>query len=121
MEKIRAAVIGCGNISVMHSDSIAALDEAELVAVCDVKKERAEAAAKIYIETVKKQPQRIVSYTGGKSYWGTQHAVQIDQFYRAAAGLEPLQISGREALKIQKIISDIYNNNDTRDWYVGCL
>lgn len=75
MEKIRAAVIGCGNISVMHSDSIAALDEAELVAVCDVKKERAEAAAKIYIETV----------------------------------------------KIQKIISDIYNNNDTRDWYVGCL
>ena len=73
------------------------------------------------VETVKNQPQRIVSYTGGKPYWGTQHAVQIDQFYRAAAGLEPLQISGREALKIQKIICDIYNNNDTRDWYDRCL
>jgi len=25
----------------------------------------------------------------------------------------------REALKIQKIICDIYNNNETRDWYAG--
>lgn len=72
-------------------------------------------------ETVYNQPQEIVSYTGGKSYWGTQHAVQINQFYRAVSGLEPLQISGREALKIQKIISGIYNNNDTRDWYAGCV
>ena len=72
-------------------------------------------------ETVYNQPQKIVSYTGGKSYWGTQHAVQINQFYRAVSGLEPLQISGREALKIQKIISGIYNNNDTRDYYAGCV
>ena len=72
-------------------------------------------------ETVYNQPQEIVSYTGGKSYWGTQHAVQINQFYRAVSGLEPLQISGKEALKIQKIICDIYNNNDTRDWYAGCV
>mgnify|MGYP001025639237 CR=1 FL=1 len=71
------------------------------------------------VETVKNRPQKIVSYTGGKLYWGTQHAVQINQFYRAVMGAEPLEISGREALKIQKIICDIYNNNDTRDWYVG--
>lgn len=71
------------------------------------------------VETVKNQPQEIVSYTGGKPYWGYQHAVQIDQFYRAVVGLEPLQISGREALKIQKIICDIYENSDMRDWYVG--
>ena len=71
------------------------------------------------VETVKNQPQKIVSYTGGKPYWGYQHAVQIDQFYRSVVGLEPLQISGREALKIQKIICDIYENNDTRDWYAG--
>ena len=64
------------------------------------------------VEFVKNQPQKIVSYTEGKSYWGAQHAVQIDQFYRALAGLEPLEISGREALKIQKIICDIYANND---------
>ena len=38
------------------------------------------------VEAVKNQPQKIVSYTGGKPYWGSQHAVQIDQFYRALAG-----------------------------------
>lgn len=63
-------------------------------------------------ESVKNQPQKIVSYTGGKEYWGMQHAVQINQFYRAVAGMEPLEISGRETLKIQKIICDIYNNTD---------
>lgn len=64
------------------------------------------------VEIVKNQPQKIVSYTGGKAYWGTQHAVQINQFYRAVAGLEMLEISGREALKTQKIICNIYQNND---------
>lgn len=64
------------------------------------------------IEKVKNKPQKIVTYSGGKDYWGTQHAVQIRQFYRSVLGLEPLEISGREALKIQKIICDIYNNSD---------
>ncbi len=66
------------------------------------------------VETVKNHPQKIVSYTGGKDYWGTQHAVQIHQFYRSVLGLEELEISGREALKIQKIVCDIYNNTDTK-------
>lgn len=65
-------------------------------------------------EYVKNEPQQIVSYTGGKPYWGSQHAVQIHQFYKAVLGLEPLEISGREALKIQKIICDIYANNDCK-------
>ena len=65
------------------------------------------------IETVHNHPQQIVSYSGGKSYWGSQHAVQIDQFYKAVLGIEPLEISGREALKIQKIICGIYDNNDS--------
>ena len=43
MKKFRAAVIGCGNISVMHLDSITHLEGLELAAVCDVKEERAEA------------------------------------------------------------------------------
>ena len=59
---------------------------------------------------MKNQPQRIVSYTGGKPYWGSQHAVQIDQFYRAVRGEEALEISAEEALKIQKIICEIYQN-----------
>ncbi len=65
-------------------------------------------------EYVKNEPQQIVSYTGGKPYWGSQHAVQIYQFYKAVLGMEPLEISGREALKIQKIICDIYANNDCK-------
>ena len=70
-------------------------------------------------ESVNNQPQKLVSYTGGKDYWGTQHAVQIRQFYRAVMGLEELEISGREALKIQKIICDIYKNSKT-DIYNNC-
>ena len=48
MKKLRVAVVGCGNISVMHLDSAKALDEAELVAVCDIKEERAKTAAEKY-------------------------------------------------------------------------
>ena len=46
MDKLRVAVIGCGCISGRHIESAAALDEAELVAVCDNKEERAQKAAK---------------------------------------------------------------------------
>ena len=66
------------------------------------------------VETIKNQPQTLVEYSGGKSYWGTQHAVQIHQFYQSVMGNEPLEISGKEALKIQKIVCDIYNNNDCK-------
>lgn len=62
------------------------------------------------MESVKNQPQKIVEYSNGKEYWGLQHAVQIHQFYQSVLGNEQLQISGREALKIQKIICDIYQN-----------
>lgn len=48
MEKIRVGVIGCGRISVMHLASIKALENLELVAVCDIKKERADEAAEKY-------------------------------------------------------------------------
>ena len=48
MTKLRAAVIGCGNISSMHLDAIKALDNVELVGVCDILRERAEDKAKIY-------------------------------------------------------------------------
>ncbi len=65
-------------------------------------------------EYVENQPQKMVSYTGGKDYWGTQHAVQILQFYKSLLGEEELEMSGREALKTHKIICDIYNNDDQK-------
>ena len=46
VKKLRVGVIGCGRVSVMHLGSIALLPEAELIACCDIKKDRAEAAAK---------------------------------------------------------------------------
>lgn len=64
------------------------------------------------VETAENKPDEMFKYTGGKEYWGFQHAVQIRQFYNALQGKEELQISGKEALKIQNIICQIYANND---------
>ncbi|MBR3804591.1 MAG: Gfo/Idh/MocA family oxidoreductase [Clostridia bacterium] len=55
------------------------------------------------------QNENTVEYEGGKDYWGFQHERQISQFYRALAGVEPLDISGREALNTHKLIMDIYD------------
>ncbi|GHV78456.1 oxidoreductase [Spirochaetia bacterium] len=55
-----------------------------------------------------------INYEGGKDYWGFQHIKQIRQFYDSVkAGLEP-EISGREALKIQKLICAIYESSRTK-------
>lgn len=49
-----------------------------------------------------------VTYDGGKDYWGFQHIREIEDFYNAVENdLEPT-ISGREALKIQNLICQIY-------------
>ena len=45
---LKVAIIGCGNIFTMHSTSCDHLDNAELVAVCDIKPDRADAAAAKY-------------------------------------------------------------------------
>ena len=47
-KKLRVGVIGCGRISVMHLVSIVSLEETELVACCDIDREKAESAAKEY-------------------------------------------------------------------------
>ena len=46
--KIKVGIVGCGRVSVMHLASIAALEETELVACCDIKQDRAEEMAKKY-------------------------------------------------------------------------
>lgn len=48
VKKLKVAIIGCGRISVMHIGSIIRLTQAELVACCDNKKERADVTAKQY-------------------------------------------------------------------------
>ena len=50
-----------------------------------------------------------IYYENGKDYWGFQHIRQIADFYDAVEkGREP-KISGKEALKIQRLICEIYN------------
>lgn len=49
-----------------------------------------------------------VTYEGGKDYWGFQHVRQLNQFYNALKGREPLEISGEEGLKTHKLIMEIY-------------
>lgn len=60
------------------------------------------------------QDENTVEYEGGKDYWGFQHARQIEQFYKACLGEEPLEISGEEALKTHKVIMEIYEKGGMR-------
>lgn len=48
MNKFRVGMIGCGNVSPMHAASVSERDDAELVAVCDIKKDRADQKAEQY-------------------------------------------------------------------------
>ncbi len=50
-----------------------------------------------------------IYYEGGKDYWGFQHIRQIADFYDAVENDRQPQISGEEALKIQKLICEIYD------------
>lgn len=45
MKKFKSAIIGCGNIFPMHAVSVKNCKDAELVAVCDIKEDRAKAKA----------------------------------------------------------------------------
>ncbi|SHF67879.1 Predicted dehydrogenase [Caldanaerobius fijiensis DSM 17918] len=45
MKKFRVGIVGCGNIFPMHAYSIKLLDNAEIVAVCDIKEDRAKQKA----------------------------------------------------------------------------
>ena len=45
---LRVGIVGCGNIFTMHSTSCDHLKNATLVGVCDIKKDRADKAAKKY-------------------------------------------------------------------------
>lgn len=49
-----------------------------------------------------------IDYEGGKDYWGFQHIRQIADFYDAVENNREPFISGKEALKIQKLICEIY-------------
>lgn len=49
-----------------------------------------------------------VNYEGGKDYWGFQHIREIADFYDAVENDRDPTISGKEALKIQKLICEIY-------------
>ena len=48
MKTLRVGIVGCGRILPMHIVSVKHLPQAELVAVCDIVKERAEQAAAKY-------------------------------------------------------------------------
>jgi predicted dehydrogenase len=57
-----------------------------------------------------KQGEDGIVYENGKDYWGFQHIKQIKDFYESIEQDKEPFISGREALKIQKIICEIYKN-----------
>ena len=54
-----------------------------------------------------------IYYEGGKDYWGFQHIRQIADFYHSVEERTEPFISGKEALKIQKVICAIYESAKT--------
>lgn len=48
MDKLKVCIVGCGNIFIRHAMSATAFDDISLVAVCDIKEDRAKAAAEKY-------------------------------------------------------------------------
>ncbi len=60
------------------------------------------------------QDDNTADYENSKDYWGFQHIRQIQQFYNAVLGKEPLQISGEEALKTHRLIMEIYDKGGMR-------
>ena len=60
------------------------------------------------------QDENIDKGMGGKDYWGFQHIRQIEQFYKAVRGEEPLEISGEEALKTHKLVMKLYEEGKMR-------
>ena len=62
--------------------------------------------------STKQQPDGIY-YEGGKEYWGFRHIRQIADFYDAVENDRQPDISGKEALKIQRIICAIYRSGKT--------
>lgn len=48
MKKLKVAIIGCGRIFPMHAVPVSKRDDLEFVAVCDIKEDRAKAAAERY-------------------------------------------------------------------------
>ena len=50
-----------------------------------------------------------MQYHGGKVYWGVQYIRQIEQFYNACLGLEPLEVDGEEALRTHRLVMQMYD------------
>lgn len=62
-------------------------------------------------ELVISEQENAIHYEKRKDYWGVRHISQIENFYDSIRNnLEP-EISGKEALKTQKLISEIYNKS----------
>ncbi len=60
-----------------------------------------------------RQSADVLEYEGGKEYWGFQHVRQIREFYASVREGRPPEISGEEALKIQKIVCAFYESGRT--------
>jgi UDP-N-acetyl-2-amino-2-deoxyglucuronate dehydrogenase len=115
MPKLRVAIIGCGNIFPMHAESVrqACGKMAGLIAVCDIKKDRAEAAGKKYNcpsyldyrEMIDKEKPDIVHVC-------TPHYLHKEMsMYAADKGVhifqeKPLSINIKDALEIARKVKE---------------
>lgn len=59
------------------------------------------------------QKRNEIQFEGAKAYWGIHHIRQIQDYYKDVEEKRETFISGREALKIQKLICAIYESGKT--------
>lgn len=92
MRTLRTAVIGCGDISVLHLDAIAQLPDVELVAVCDVDPERRDrTAAEAGVPGTASLTETIERFSPDVVHLCTPHDQHADLAVEAlAAGVEVL-------------------------------
>jgi predicted dehydrogenase len=92
VERVRTALLGCGKVGQIHVAVLSELRESELVAVCDVDRERAESYAARYGGRVYCEFERMLAESGAQAVViGTPHPQHAGASVRAAeAGVHVL-------------------------------
>jgi len=113
MKQVSVGIIGCGNISKAHINSLSKIPQAKLTAFCDIQRERAEERAKPFSGAVYTDYKEMLdSERLDAAYILTPPTMRADQETLAASkGInlfieKPLALNLEEPLKKQKLLKE---------------
>lgn len=124
-DKIKVAVVGCGSISKLHFDAYQKNTDAEIVAVCDLNRERAEKRASEYgVSKVYTDYRKLLEESGADAVsictWNNAHAPVSIAALKAGKHVlceKPLCMTVEEALRVQ----DAVKNAPSQVFQVGFI